>query len=36
MAPAAALLAGAPPLTVPGTGVMAAARAAMDAKRPRI
>jgi len=33
MAPAAALLPEAPPLTVPGTGVMAAARAAMEAKR---
>lgn len=35
MAPAAALLPDAPPLTVPGTGVMAAARAAVDAKRRR-
>jgi hypothetical protein len=35
MAPAAALLPHAPPLTVPGTGVMAAARAAVDAKRRR-
>lgn len=35
MAPAAALLPEAPPLTVPVTGVMAAARAALDARRRR-
>lgn len=35
MAPAAALMQGAPPLTVPGIGVMAAARAAVQARKSR-